>query len=195
MADPVQNALLEDHLLGLYFPKTRSVLKLDETNLYAQLEMQILEEGRVLYQQRIETLKTELSKEDFEEELFVRGGVFKREIPRIYDYQCAISGMRIESTSSAQMVDACHIVPFSQSNDDTIRNGISLSPNLHRAFDRGLLTITTDYTVWVSPSIRERSSPFALQQFHGKTIHLPTNSAWYPAPENLDWHQRECFIP
>ncbi|WP_201288840.1 HNH endonuclease signature motif containing protein [Polaribacter septentrionalilitoris] len=39
------------------------------------------------------------------------------------------------------MIDACHIVPFSISNDDTIPIGISLSPNLYRAFDRGLITI------------------------------------------------------
>lgn len=32
---------------------------------------------------------------------------------------------------NAQLVDACHIVPFAISKDDTINNGISLSPNLH----------------------------------------------------------------
>jgi putative restriction endonuclease len=48
------------------------------------------------------------------------------------------------------MVDACHIIPFSISHDDTIRNGICLSPNLHRAFDRGLFTLTNDLEVKVS---------------------------------------------
>ena len=37
----------------------------------------------------------------------------------------------------------------------SISNGISLSPNLHRAFDRGLITINADYVVRISPVIKE----------------------------------------
>ena len=55
--------------------------------------------------------------------------------------------MKIVATRDVQMIDACHIVPFSERHDDTIRNGLSLSPNFHRAFDRFLITIDKDFRV------------------------------------------------
>jgi putative restriction endonuclease len=102
--------------------------------------------------------------------------------------------MKIETTINAQLVDACHIVPFSFSNDDTITNGICLSPNLHRAFDRGLLTITEDYIVRISPTVREANSPYGIMQFEGKRIELPNALQHYPSVQNLSWHRKEKFV-
>jgi putative restriction endonuclease len=194
MKDPLSHAVLEEGLLDQYFPETKSNFRKIGDDLFSQLETQILQEDREAYSERITELKETLSKEQFEEEIFVRGGVFKREVPKIYDYQCAISGMRVESTTNAQLVDACHIIPFAISKDDTITNGISLSPNLHRAFDRGLITINNDYIVRVSPAIKEKDSPYSLKQFEGKQILLPTNVNYYPSLENLTWHRKECFV-
>jgi putative restriction endonuclease len=194
MKDPLSHAVLEEGLLDQYFPETKSNFRKIGDDLFSQLETQILQEDREAYSERITELKETLSKEQFEEEIFVRGGVFKREVPKIYDYQCAISGMRVESTTNAQLVDACHIIPFAISKNDTITNGISLSPNLHRAFDRGLITINNDYIVRVSPAIKEKDSPYSLKQFEGKQILLPTNVNYYPSLENLTWHRTECFV-
>jgi len=194
MIDSIGNSILEEKLLELYFPETKSNYKLNDYNFIDHLETQILNDDRESYAERISELRESLSKNEFEEEIFVRSGVFKREIPKIYDYQCAISGMRIESTTNAQLVDACHIIPFAISKDDTITNGISLSPNLHRAFDRGLLTINADYVVRVSPAIKENDSPYSLRQFEGKRINLPFESKFYPSIENLNWHRKECFV-
>ncbi len=194
MQDPVQLAVMEEALLDQYFPETKSRFHLHEADLFTQLEAEILREDAVVYRKRIDELKETLSKEEFEEEVFVRGGVFKREVPKIYGYQCAISEMRIESSTNAQMVDACHLVPFAISKDDTITNGIALSPNLHRAYDRGLITITEDYRVKISKAISENHSPYSLGQFDGKEIILPRNPEYYPSIENLRWHHRECFV-
>jgi len=194
MKDPLSHAVLEEGLLDQYFPETKSNFRKIGDDLFSQLETQILQEDREAYSERITELKETLSKEQFEEEIFLRGGVFKREVPKIYDYQCAISGMRVESTTNAQLVDACHIIPFAISKDDTITNGISLSPNLHRAFDRGLITINTDYIVRVSRAIREKESPYSLSQFDGKRIILPNEYKYYPSVENLTWHRKERFV-
>lgn len=194
MLDPLHRTVLEEALLDQYFPETKRSFHAHETDLFSQLETEILQEDPVIYRKRIDELKETLSKEEFEEEVFVRGGVFKREVPKIYNYQCAISGMRIESSTNAQMIDACHLIPFAVSKDDTITNGIALSPNLHRAYDRGLITITEDYLVKISPAVSENDSPYSLGQFNGKQILLPKNKAYYPAVENLLWHQRECFV-
>ncbi len=193
LKDPVSNAVIQEELLDKYFPETKKAFYTMTSDLFSVLESQILNEERTAYRQRIDELKITLSKEEFEEELFVRGGVFKREIPKIYNYQCAISGMRVESTSNAQMVDACHIVPFAFSKDDTITNGISLSPNLHRAFDRGLITISSNYTVRVSSTIKEIDSPYSLGQFNGMKVRLPENMQYHPSVSNLQWHEDRVF--
>lgn len=194
MLDSVSNSILEEKLLELYFLETKSNYRLNDYSFIDHLENQILNDDRESYTERISELRESLSSDEFEEEIFVRSGVFKREIPKIYDYQCAISGMRVESTTNAQLVDACHIIPFAISKDDTITNGISLSPNLHRAFDRGLLTINADYVVRISPAIKENDSPYSLRQFEGKRINLPFETKFYPSIENLNWHRKECFV-
>ncbi|WP_341905531.1 HNH endonuclease [Fluviicola taffensis] len=194
MQDPIQLAVMEEALLDQYFQETKEQFHSLKPDLFTELETQILREDALVYKKRINELKETLSKEEFEEEIFVRGGMFKREVPKIYGYQCAISEMRIESSTNAQMIDACHLIPFALSKDDTITNGIALSPNLHRAYDRGLITITENYLVKVSGAISENDSPYSLGQFDGKQILLPANPDYYPSVENLKWHHRECFV-
>lgn len=192
--NPLTRTLLQQSLLNSYFPNTKNEFTSIENEFITQLENQIIHESSSSYKERIEALNRELELKDFEEEIYVRGAVFKREIPKLYNYQCAVSGMRIESLNNSQMIDACHIVPFAISKDDTIHNGISLSPNLHRAFDRGLLTITSEFRVKISSQVSENRSPFSLRQFENKLIHLPQEKKWYPAFENLNWHQENRFL-
>jgi len=48
-------------------------------------------------------------------------------------------------------------------------------------FDRGLITITSYYTVSVSDLISEDAhSPFGLKQFEGQKISLPVKKEWWP---------------
>lgn len=193
MQDPIQRTMLQEGLLDNYFPETKHNAFGVSYDIGRELEQQMVAEDGATYRERIEVLKNTLKQEDFEEEIFVRSGIFKREIPKVYNFQCAISGMRIETTTNAQMVDACHIIPFAISKDDTISNGISLAPNLHRAYDRGLITITEDYIVRISPTITENDSPFSLKQFEGKFIQLPAGNQWFPSTQNLSWHRKEVF--
>jgi putative restriction endonuclease len=92
------------------------------------------------------------------------------------------------------MVDACHIIPFSVCQDDTIQNGISLSPNIHRTFDRGLITINNDYLVRVSPTIDASSTTKSIIELDGKPIKLPSNKNHYPSLEAIEWHRKEVFL-
>ncbi len=188
--------IIQEIILQTYFPSTKSnysTISYTVNKLELKIENEILNEDRAEYQSHIKALRTTMDNDEFEEELFIRGGLFKKTIPKIYKNSCCISEMRIESSKNMQMVDACHIIPFSISNDDTIPNGISLSPNLHRAFDRGLITINQDYIVRISPTINENDSVFSLSQFNGKKIILPEKTNWYPSPESLQWHNKEVY--
>jgi putative restriction endonuclease len=194
MVDPISCAVLKENLLESYFLETKNELNNKSYDLFNIIEKQLVADNAFEYRLRIEELKNTLSKESFEEEVYVRSGVFKKEIPKIYNYHCAVSGMRIESTTNAQLVDACHIVPFSFSQNDTIPNGISLSPNLHRAFDRGLIAINDNYQLIVSTAMKENDSPYSIKQFVGKQLLLPSKEIFYPSLENLNWHYKNTFV-
>jgi putative restriction endonuclease len=192
MCDPIANGVLRKTLLQRYFPSANEVTT--DYSLLRTIENQILHEDQKQYKSNIEALHEKLSQEEIEEDLFVRGSIFKREVPKMYNYTCAISGMRIVSVSNTQMVDACHIKPFAESKDDTLGNGISLSPNFHRAFDRGLITISNDYKVIVSEHLVENQTPYSLSQFNGQPILLPENKSNYPYIDNLEWHRINRFL-
>lgn len=132
----------------------------------------------------------QLPVDEEEEEQLLRSNAFKRTIPRVYDHQCAITGLRIKNKDRMHLIDACHIVPWADSYDDTVGNGIALSPTMHRAFDRGLITIAHDHTVLVSPQLQEAESAHAIRPFAGKRLILPQEERYMPAQENLAWHRR-----
>jgi putative restriction endonuclease len=192
MKDERNNRILQHFLLDEYFPATRSYFFNSDSiqqNMFNLLEEKILHEDAAEY--KIEIQK--LMQQNDEEEIFLRGSIFKREIPKIYNYTCCISGMKISATSSVSMVDACHIIPFSHSFDDTINNGIALCPNLHRAFDRGLIAIDTNYKVRVSEIFHEETSNYSIKSFGGQRILLPIDKNFVPFSENLDWHVKNIF--
>jgi putative restriction endonuclease len=196
LQQPNENAFFTNYILELYFPDSKLQYNNLTPSLFVHIENQILNESPEEYVQQITELQSKMDETDFQEEMFVRGGVFKKKVPEIYDYTCCISGLKIETTAdrSIQMIDACHIVPFSISRDDTIQNGISLCPNLHRAFDRGLITINKNFIVRVSPILKENDSIFSIRQFDGKSIQLPQSEKWHPSIEGLNWHNKEIFV-
>ena len=150
-----------------------------------QVEKQILHESPATY-------KAQTAVAD-EEEIFIRGGVFKKVVPRVYNYTCCITGMRLVADREVQMIDACHIVPFAESHDDTISNGLSLCPNLHRAFDRYLVSIDINYCVLVSPNLSESVGDYSIKRLTGKRILLPSQKAYFPSIENLKMHNDKFY--
>lgn len=188
LVNPATRHLIKTVLVDTYFPTTKMQYiqsKNKGSGYIHEMEAYLLNEPEAQYKTvRIET----------EEDVFVRGGVFKKLVPKVYDSTCSFTGMRLESTFGYNFIDACHIVPFSVSQNDKVNNGIALCPNLHRAFDRGLITIDNSYRLVVSDHIAEvEDHPYSLKNLAGRKIRLPFSSRHYPALENLDWHRREIF--
>ncbi|HEX2534087.1 MAG TPA: HNH endonuclease [Chitinophagaceae bacterium] len=181
---PQSRIALQQTLLSAYFPDTE-IREAYHSGLIHQLTNEILHESPAAYKQKAERAD--------EEEVFIRGGVFKKVIPRVYHYTCAISGMRLIAGYDVQMIDACHIVPFARSGDDTITNGLSLCPNLHRAFDRGLITIDEEYRVRTTASFTESESGYGIRSFEGRKILLPEDNSYYPSQANLEWHRTNIY--
>ncbi|MEA3447516.1 MAG: hypothetical protein U9Q98_03570 [Bacteroidota bacterium] len=59
-----------------------------------------------------------------EEYVVLRSSVFRKAIIRTYDYQCAVTGLRVQDRRNRPLLEACHIVPFAESCNDSVRNGI-----------------------------------------------------------------------
>lgn len=194
LMDPVSNHFFTNHVLSTYFNESNYRELQANYSIGEQLKLEILNENTNTYAAKMQELLHTLNKEEFQEEVFIRGGVFKRLVPKLYNYACSISGMRIESVNNIQMVDACHIVPFSVSHDDTIGNGICLCPTLHRAFDRGLISLTLNYEVIVSEKLIENESLYQLSIFKGRKISLPEHLKYYPAEHNILHHQHTVFL-
>ncbi|WP_433862857.1 HNH endonuclease [Sphingobacterium thalpophilum] len=96
----------------------------------------------------------------------------------------------MRSTFKYNFIDACHIVPFAVTHVDRVTNGFALCPNLHRAFDKGLVSIDQDYRIMVSDHIDEQAEhPYCLSKLRGKPILLPQDHRYYPSQENLGWHR------
>lgn len=181
--------ILKNTLLNTYFADKKAVyLSLQpNTHTYIQnLENYILNEPNVAYQ-------TPPSVKD-EDEQFVRGSLFKKWIPKLYNNTCSITRMRVTSSHGYQLIDACHIKPISLSYDDTVSNGFTLCPNLHRAFDRGIIGVDEKYRVVVSRHIKEETTlSYSLKALEGTKLYLPMPEVHFPKVENFLWHLGERF--
>jgi len=171
-------------LMVMYFPGQQMPDRLHDQ--LREIERQIEYDTPEAYVAR----QLKLLQEDEEEEQVLRGAAFKRKIPELYGYRCAVTGLCIEHHQRVRMIDACHIVPWADSFDDTITNGIALCPNMHRAFDRGLISISAAHTLLVSPELRENDSAYGIKPFAGKQLLLPNDRKHWPASENLKQHRK-----
>ena len=185
---------LREVLLMTYFPNSQSQIDIREDGYVSGLRNEIVEESPTEYRAKIMNLKTRLDPETYQVEVYNRGTIFRREVVKIYDQTCCISGLRVSATFTITMVDACHIVPFATNFDNSLTNGIALCPNLHRAFDRGLITVSDDYRVMLSSAFTENeASPFSFQQINGQQLSLPINKRFYPSREGFAWHRKTVF--
>jgi putative restriction endonuclease len=192
MMDLYSNSIITHSLLDKYFPETKENFTTSENDQMVfidNVEKEILFANSDDYKMEVKQLIAQRN----DEEIFIRGSLFKREIPKIYQNTCCISGMRVDSVSSISMVDACHIIPFAKSYDDTISNGIALCPNLHRAFDRGLISIDDNYQVLISRLFREDNSNYSIGSFEKQQIMLPVEERFFPGLSNLKWHRENIF--
>lgn len=192
MLNENDNKALHEIIINKYFPHKKNDKLPSPTNYSFDISKDILEDNAVEYSKQIKKLQESLKKEEYEEDRFIRNGRFKREVLLNYNNTCCISRLRIDVTSNISMLDACHIIPFSESYDDTISNGLSLTPTLHRAFDRGLISLDDDYQVIIKNDfIEPNDSSYSIRQFEGQKILLPQKQDWFPALHKLQYHRKK----
>lgn len=117
-------------------------------------------------------------------------GAFQVLVMDAYRRRCAITG-----ESTLPVLEAAHILPFSEAGPHEVGNGMLLRSDFHKLFDRGLVTVTPNLNVEVSPIIHEQwFNGRVYYGLHGRPLaNLPEKAADRPNPEFLAWHNENRF--
>ena len=122
----------------------------------------------------------------------VNQGFFRAVVLASYSNRCCISGIPIP-----ELLVASHIVPWSidEVNRMNPANGLCLNLLLDKAYDRGLITISTDYSLKLSKVLLKQKKNAAVQSFflpyENQPIRLPNR--FLPDPVFLEYHNNVIF--
>ena len=116
-------------------------------------------------------------------------GAFRALVTDVYERRCAVTRER-----TLPVLEAAHIRPYGEGGEHRVDNGLLLRRDLHTLFDRGYLTVSPDYHLEVSRTIREEfengRDDYAL---HGRELLIPRKLAERPSAEFLRWHNEIVF--
>ena len=170
------------------YSNDREKLAIDSTLLIAKFSKKRIEE--------VIELKEEEIPEGKDKERLIKTRVnqsfFRESILGIYDTKCCITGLHIP-----QLLRASHIIPWSKDKKNRLNpeNGLCLNAIHDRAFDEGLLTVTSDYKVKLSKSIGDFQKEEIIKRFfidfEGKEISMPER--YYPNKDFLNYHFKNIF--
>ncbi len=140
-----------------------------------------------------------ITKPDFEEETTTferptvemviarpfREAAFAASVKAAYAETCAFTGLRIINGGGRAEVQAAHIRPVAAGGSDSVRNGLALSATVHWMFDRGLISISQDFSILVA---RDRLPDAATRLFRedGKAA-VPRRPDLRPHPAYLSF--------
>jgi putative restriction endonuclease len=117
---------------------------------------------------------------------------FRRIVTKAYDHRCALCGVRIITPDGHTVVDAAHIIRWSRSRNDDIRNGMALCKLCHWAFDEGMMGVSESYDVITSRQIASNPNvPGLLLTLSGRNIIPPSDRDLWPSQQYLAEHRRE----
>jgi putative restriction endonuclease len=137
-------------------------------------------------------------------EAVARDARFRRQVMSAYEFKCAVTGLTVGSLPegrATRLLDAAHIRPVGDRGPDSVSNGVSLTPTVHRLFDEGLVSMRYDgreLRLVRSPHLEpemieapERGTVIRLET--GTQIVVPANPAAWPSVDQVRYHQRMVF--
>lgn len=148
---------------------------------------------------RARYILVELFPEGMDKEKIVRGRIgqyfFRMAVLNAYDNRCCITGLAMP-----ELLVASHIKPWKNSDIKTERtnpmNGLALNALHDKAFDRGLITINSNYIIYVSSQVKPTPEGNNLEDwllsYVGKKMILPAK--FQPKKEFLEYHNDFIFV-
>lgn len=189
MSDPIDKLRIRKLLAETYFPDEVSGIVKE----IASFNLQAWD-----YAGEIESMAAEpfvADHSDKKEKKFrksysqIRETGFSLVVRKNYDYTCAICRNRVVTPENQTLVEGAHIIPWSQSNNDDPRNGISLCRSHHWMFDQMMITIQPDFMIRLSGWLeKENNRVEDTLQWSDREIMLPGNRRFLPSEEALSHH-------
>ncbi|WP_185859002.1 HNH endonuclease [Vreelandella nanhaiensis] len=156
------------------------------SNLQAQQRLRAYIEGALQsseYEKHPEKLAGSVTENS---QRYVRSAAFRSLVLEAYDYRCTATRLRHITPDYRYLVEAAHIIPFSESQDDRPTNGLALTPNLHWAMDNNLIAPGPDLKWHVSPRIdRLVTDNHWLCSLDGQSLVAPRKPHFRPDPDAL----------
>lgn len=200
-------ARLDEELFALLLdPQDREQLRAAVIQTYFSPEIQprLYEQGMVNYeseQYKNEILELRQIQSDYggsdisQQKEKTRDAGFRKAIVSLYDHRCALCGIRMRTPEGHTVVEAAHIVPWSQSHDDLPTNGMCLCRLCHWSFDEGLMSVGSQYEVLVSDRVRiDSNMPGHVLTLMDRPIFKPEAERFWPGQENLENHRQARFV-
>ena len=162
VAIPANRQLMREALVSRYFPNSLQIKNQQSSVINRQSDLLVADEPLE----------------------YGSSPAFRRKILAIYDHQCAACGLRIKlpAGNDVSFIDAAHLIPFSESQNDHPTNGLALCKNHHWAMDRNLIAPATDHHWHVSKILDPRRSngEKELIALSGQSLLLPLDEAFHP---------------
>ena len=110
-----------------------------------------------------------------------------------YRFTCALTGYSCMTHDGSSIVDAAHIEPWCETQNDDITNGLALSKNAHWAFDEGLWSIDDNLRIVINtPRFKEHGPEvIRLNSFAGRHLQFDPCAKLRPNIEILRHHRRK----
>jgi putative restriction endonuclease len=122
----------------------------------------------------------------------VNQSFFRAAVMAAYKGRCCITGLSIP-----QLLNASHIVPWSVDvkNRTNPRNGLCLNAFHDRAFDCGLITVTPDLKVKVSPTLKTNQADAGAQKllWPYEDVSIVPPAHFMPDADFLRYHNKDIF--
>jgi putative restriction endonuclease len=112
---------------------------------------------------------------------------FREKVLQAYNRECAVCGLQLE------LVEASHIIPVSHPrSNDSIKNGLCLCRNHHKAYDDGLILIFDDFKIDINEDrinyLRAEGLDGELDRFlenKRDVLLVPLNEELWPSKDYL----------
>jgi putative restriction endonuclease len=119
---------------------------------------------------------------------------FRKAIVKIYKHRCALCGIRILTPEGHTIIEAAHIIPWSETQNDKPQNGMALCRLCHWSFDEGLMGVDTEYNVLISPKVQQDGNYSGhMEMLSNRGIIKPKDELFWPSQENLEHHRDTRF--
>jgi len=146
-----------------------------------------------------ESIQEEIADEmgfDIQQIRKVRDPLFRQQVLRAYNYECAICGFNMRHDNASVALEAAHIKWKQFGGPCEIPNGLALCAIHHKAFDKGSIGLDESMRVLVSEAVNGNGNGIVgrlFWDFAGKQIALPMVKGNYPGEGFVEWHRREVY--